>query len=123
MKRLLFCQLFVAGVLVAMVSYAQLPSSSHEYAGTLVSNVAEVVSLSQDQISALQTAAEAYVLAAESANAQYAMNDSLLIVAKRDAWSEYQNAFRLILTEEQYNQYVRQQQTRRQELLNRIKQN
>ncbi len=102
--------------------YAQ-SSSSQDYANSLVSNVTDAVDLLQEQLSALQSAAMAYVTAAETANTQYAANDSLLIVAKRAAWQEYQIQFRQVLTNEQYATYMQQQEVRRQELLNRIKQN
>ncbi len=104
------------------ICYAQ-SSSTQEYANSLVSNVTDVVELSQEQLIALQSAAMTYVTAAETANTQYATNDSLLIVAKKTAWQEYQTQFRQVLTSEQYAAYMQQQEVRRQELLNRIKQN
>lgn len=106
-----------------MVCYAQSSGTTQEYANSLVSKVTDVVSLSQEQISALQTAALTYVMSAENANAQYATNDSLLVVAKKDAWQAYQQVFRQTLTEEQYNSYMQYQQARQQELLNQLIQN
>lgn len=106
-----------------MVCYAQSSGTTQEYANSLVSKVTDVVSLSQEQISALQTAALTYVMSAENANVQYATNDSLLIVTKKDAWQAYQQVFRQTLTEEQYNSYMQYQQVRQQELLNKLKQN
>ena len=115
--------LLIGGLLLSHGSYSQSSDITQEYANSLVSKVTDVVSLSQEQISALQTAALAYVMSAENANAQYAMNDSLLIVTKKDAWQAYQQAFRQTLTEEQYSNYMQYQQARQQELLNQIKQN
>lgn len=117
----IFILLLVCLVVVGYC-YAQ-SSSTQEYVSSLVNKVTDVVELSQEQIGALQSAAMAYVTAAETANAQYAANDSLLIVAKKAAWQEYQMQFRQVLTDEQYAAYMQQQEVRRQELLNRIKQN
>ncbi len=123
MKQSGLFSLLVAWALTTMVCYAQSSGTTQEYANSLVSKVTDVVSLSQEQISALQTAALTYVMSAENANVQYATNDSLLIVTKKDAWQAYQQVFRQTLTEEQYNSYMQYQQVRQQELLNQLKQN
>ena len=115
--------LLIGGLLLSYGSYSQSSVTTQEYVNSLVSKVTDVVNLSQEQISALQIAALTYVISAESANAQYATNDSLLVVAKKDAWQTYQQVFRQTLTEEQYNSYMQYQQARQQELLNQLIQN
>jgi len=87
----------------------------------MVQTLSADIQLSADQTSELTIAAEKYTQAIQVANAQYATDDKALVAAKAAALQEYNMQLRNILTDEQYSTMRVKQQTKREEINNRIK--
>ena len=87
----------------------------------MVQTLSADVQLSTEQTDALYIAAEHYISAVKTANTKYSDDDKALVAAKAAALQEYNMQLRNILTDEQYSTMRVKQQTKREEINNRIK--
>lgn len=87
----------------------------------MVQTLSADIQLSTEQSSSIALAAEKYIATIQTANAQYATDDKALVAAKAAALQEYNMQLRNILTDEQYSTMRVKQQTKREEINNRIK--
>ena len=87
----------------------------------MVQTLSADVQLSTEQTDALNIAAEHYISAVKTANTKYSDDDKALVAAKAAALQEYNMQLRNILTDEQYSTMRVKQQTKREEINNRIK--